>query len=87
MTIMGTTVSGPPSANVQTATSSPATAAASPVMIADPISVHVNTAHYRLNKIGDLTHSDLRRLKDVLDLVVAIRFAMSRGERPPGVWR
>ena len=55
--------------------------------LSERISVHVNTAHYRLNKIADLTHSDLRRLKDVLDLVVAIRFAMSRGERPPGVWR
>ena len=55
--------------------------------LSERISVHVNTAHYRLNKIAELTGSDLRRLKDVLDLVVAIRFAMSRGERPPGVWR
>ena len=55
--------------------------------LSERISVHVNTAHYRLNKVAELTGSDLRRLRDVLDLVVAIRFAMSRGDRPPGVWR
>jgi sugar diacid utilization regulator len=55
--------------------------------LSERISVHVNTAHYRLNKVAEQTGSDLRRLKDVLDLVVAIRFAMSRGDRPPGVWR
>lgn len=37
--------------------------------------VHPNTAHYRLAKISERTGCDLRRLTDVMDLVVAIRLA------------
>ena len=55
--------------------------------LSDRISVHVNTVHYRLNKIAEQTQCDLRRLEDVLELLVAVRFATSRSDRTPGVWR
>jgi hypothetical protein len=48
--------------------------------------IHANTAHHRLNKIAEQTQLDLRRLDDVLSLVVAIRLAQPLGERPPGSW-
>lgn len=48
--------------------------------------VHANTAHHRLNRISEQTGLDLRRLDDVLELVVAIRLAQPRGDRPPGAW-
>jgi sugar diacid utilization regulator len=48
--------------------------------------IHANTAHHRLNKIAEQTRLDLRRLEDVLSLVVAIRLAQPLGERPPGAW-
>jgi sugar diacid utilization regulator len=37
--------------------------------------VHVNTAHYRLGKIAERTDRDLRRVSDVLELVIAIKLA------------
>jgi sugar diacid utilization regulator len=37
--------------------------------------VHVNTAHYRLNKIAERTGSDLRSVSDVLELLIAINLA------------
>jgi hypothetical protein len=55
--------------------------------VSERLAVHVNTAHYRLNKIAEQTGRDLRRLDDVLELVIAIRLARSRGDRPLGVWR
>jgi sugar diacid utilization regulator len=48
--------------------------------------IHSNTAHYRLNRIAEQTGLDLRRLEDVLGLVVAIRLAQPLGDRPPGAW-
>lgn len=48
--------------------------------------VHANTAHHRLNRIAEETGLDLRRLDDVLELLVAIRLAQPRGDRPPGTW-
>jgi sugar diacid utilization regulator len=48
--------------------------------------IHANTAHHRLNKIAEQAGLDLRRLRDVLELVVAIRLAQPLGERPPGAW-
>jgi hypothetical protein len=48
--------------------------------------IHANTAHHRLNKIAEQTGLDLRRLADVLGLVVAIRLAQPLGDRPPGSW-
>lgn len=48
--------------------------------------IHANTAHHRLSKISEQTQLDLRRLDDVLQLVVAIRLAQPLGDRPPGSW-
>lgn len=48
--------------------------------------IHTNTAHHRLRKIAELTEVDLRKLDDVLELVVAIRLAQPLGDRPPGAW-
>lgn len=48
--------------------------------------IHTNTAHHRLRKIAELTEVDLRKLEDVLELVVAIRLAQPLGDRPPGAW-
>jgi PucR-like helix-turn-helix protein/diguanylate cyclase with GGDEF domain len=40
---------------------------------AERLLVHVNTAHYRLARIAERTGCDLRRLSDVIDLLIAIR--------------
>ena len=48
--------------------------------------IHANTAHHRLNKISDQTGLDLRKIDDVLQLVVASRLAKPLGDRPPGSW-
>jgi hypothetical protein len=40
---------------------------------AEALLIHVNTAHYRLARIAEKTGCDLRRLPDVIDLVIAIR--------------
>jgi hypothetical protein len=40
---------------------------------AEALLIHVNTAHYRLSRIAEKTGRDLRRLPDVIDLVIAIR--------------
>jgi sugar diacid utilization regulator len=50
------------------------------------IHVHTNTAHYRLNRIAEQTGRDLRKLSDVLELVIAIRLAQPLGDRPPAAW-
>jgi hypothetical protein len=45
---------------------------------AEKLFVHVNTARYRLGRVADETGADLRRLPDVLELVIAIRLARAR---------
>jgi sugar diacid utilization regulator len=35
--------------------------------------IHVNTAHHRLGRIEERTGRDLRRLSDVIELLIAIR--------------
>jgi PucR C-terminal helix-turn-helix domain/GGDEF-like domain len=40
--------------------------------------VHVNTAHYRLGKIAERTGCDLRKISDVLELLIAIKLAQGR---------
>ena len=40
---------------------------------AEALLIHPNTAHYRLARIEERTGSDLRRLPDVIDLLIAIR--------------
>ena len=40
---------------------------------ADQLHVHVNTAHYRLQRVQERTGLDLRRVADLLELVTALR--------------
>ena len=40
---------------------------------AEALLIHPNTAHYRLARIAEKTGTDLRRLPDVIDLLIAIR--------------
>jgi DNA-binding PucR family transcriptional regulator len=40
---------------------------------ADRLHVHVNTAHYRLARIAERTGCDLRRVGDVVELLIAAR--------------
>jgi sugar diacid utilization regulator len=47
---------------------------------AEALLIHVNTAHHRLGRIAERTGRDLRRLSDVIDLLIAIRLT----DRPQG---
>jgi PucR C-terminal helix-turn-helix domain/GGDEF-like domain len=40
---------------------------------AEELLIHVNTAHHRLGRIEEKTGRDLRRLSDVIDLLIAVR--------------
>ena len=40
---------------------------------AEGLHLHVNTAYYRLERIAERTGCDLRRLADVMDLLIAVR--------------
>jgi hypothetical protein len=40
---------------------------------ADRLHLHVNTAYYRLDRIAERTGCDLRRLADVMELLIAVR--------------
>ncbi|HEX2412660.1 MAG TPA: helix-turn-helix domain-containing protein [Solirubrobacteraceae bacterium] len=40
---------------------------------AERLLIHVNTAHHRLGRIAEKTGCDLRRLADVIDLLIAVR--------------
>jgi hypothetical protein len=40
---------------------------------AEALLIHVNTAHHRLGRIAEKTGCDLRRLSDVIDLLIAIK--------------
>ena len=40
---------------------------------AERLLIHVNTAHHRLGRIFEKTGCDLRRLADVIDLLIAVR--------------
>ena len=48
---------------------------------AEALLIHVNTAHYRLGRIAEKTGCDLRRLPDVIDLVIAIRLSEGASAR------
>jgi sugar diacid utilization regulator len=41
----------------------------------EELHVHVNTAHYRLGRIAERTGRDLRRINDVIELLIATRLA------------
>jgi hypothetical protein len=49
---------------------------------AEALLIHVNTAHHRLGRIAERTGCDLRRLSDVIDLLIAIR--LTEGASPDG---
>jgi hypothetical protein len=49
---------------------------------AEALLIHVNTAHHRLGRIAERTGCDLRRLSDVIDLLIAIR--LTDGARHDG---
>lgn len=46
---------------------------------AETLLIHVNTAHYRLARIAEKTGCDLRRLSDVIDVLIAIKLTEDRG--------
>jgi sugar diacid utilization regulator len=69
------------------------------VAAAERLHLHVNTAYYRLDRIAERTGCDLRRLSDVMELLIALRLlgafpaapaagatapAAQDGRRPPG---
>ena len=45
---------------------------------AERLHIHVNTAHYRLGRIAERTGSDLRRVSDVIELLIAARLASGK---------
>jgi len=42
---------------------------------ADNLHIHVNTAHYRLSRIAERTGRDLRRVSDLIEILIAARLA------------
>jgi sugar diacid utilization regulator len=48
---------------------------------AEELLIHVNTAHYRLGRIAEKTGCDLRRLSDVIELLIAIRLSEDQSTR------
>ena len=40
---------------------------------AERLHIHVNTAHYRLGKIAERTGCDLRRVTDLIEILIAAR--------------
>jgi sugar diacid utilization regulator len=46
---------------------------------AEQLHIHVNTAHYRLARIAERTGCDLRRIGDVIELLIATRLAGAPG--------
>jgi sugar diacid utilization regulator len=42
---------------------------------ADSLHIHVNTAHYRLGRIAERTGRDLRRVSDLIEILIAARLA------------
>lgn len=42
---------------------------------ADNLHIHVNTAHYRLSRIAERTGYDLRRVSDLIEILIAARLA------------
>jgi sugar diacid utilization regulator len=52
---------------------------------AERLYVHVNTVRYRLKKIAERTGCDLRRLTEVLDLLLAVQIAHNAAGQSPGL--
>jgi len=57
------------------------------VAAAERLHLHVNTAYYRLDRIAERTGCDLRRLADMMELLIALRllgaFPAARATAPP----
>ena len=49
-------------------------------LAAEQLHIHVNTAHYRLARISERTGCDLRRVSDVIELLIAARLSRSPPE-------
>jgi DNA-binding PucR family transcriptional regulator len=45
---------------------------------AEHLHIHVNTAHYRLARIAERTGCDLRRVADLLEILIAARLSEAR---------
>lgn len=50
---------------------------------ADRLHVHVNTAHYRLGRIAERTGRDLRRVSDLIEILIAARLADASAQPDP----
>jgi len=50
---------------------------------ADHLHVHVNTAHYRLARIAERTGCDLRRVSDLIEILIAARIAEADSSGQP----
>jgi PucR C-terminal helix-turn-helix domain/GGDEF-like domain len=46
---------------------------------AEKLHIHVNTAHYRLSRIAERTGCDLRRFRDLIEILIAARLADADG--------
>ena len=51
-------------------------------LAAERLHIHVNTAHYRLARIAERTGCDLRRVSDVIELLIAARLAAASDATP-----
>lgn len=49
---------------------------------AEHLHIHVNTAHYRLARIAERTGCDLRRVADLLEILIAARLSEARDRGP-----
>jgi sugar diacid utilization regulator len=54
------------------------------VAAAERLHLHVNTAYYRLDRIAERTGCDLRKLADVMELLIALRLLGSDPAAPAG---
>jgi PucR C-terminal helix-turn-helix domain/GGDEF-like domain len=50
---------------------------------AEGLHIHVNTAHYRLSRIAERTGCDLRKVSDLLEILIAARLADAAGNGQP----
>jgi sugar diacid utilization regulator len=53
-------------------------------LAAERLHIHENTAHYRLGRIAERTGCDLRRLGDVVELLIAVKLARAEGPKLMG---
>jgi DNA-binding PucR family transcriptional regulator len=51
---------------------------------AEQLHIHVNTAHYRLARIAERSGCDLRRIEDLMEVLIAARLADAEADAPAG---